>query len=825
MIVALFSYRYDAALVPALLENLCPLVHAWISWDDRQATASLSAEPDRRDMLLAAARRIGADWILAIDPDERLETGLRDSIRAMTAPGIQTIWTFTLREMYGPDQYRVDGVWGRKTQSRLFPCAIAQTAAGAALHGHWFANTSGLVLQKSGYDLYHLRMATQARRQHRRDTYAAADPERRHQAIGYDYLADDRGMVLEPIPVGRGFLPPHSEDGALWAPTITAIGTPGPDPTRSRLLYVQTSLRHQGQRAAAFVLRDMVAADPEDADLLAVAAHLHLEAGDHALVDECVALLASHNLALNYGLSVQARSLAQRQDRAGAAAVLAAALRTCKANRYLTDLARGLPHPPGDMAGPDANWRRWVSGSARLHRGSRVAQADLAVVVIGYRAPADLRAAVQSLIDQDTGAEIIVVNSGGGDATARLAGLLDHVVLIDIRARLFVGAARNIGIDASRAPYVAFLASDCLAAPGWVRNRIARHAAGAQMVSTPVVPQDPRNIYSRAANALLHWRRRPDLDPAAVVHYGRSYARWLFASYGYFAPGLRAAEDSEFHSRIPGNIPPVWAPDVLTRHRYPTRFVPFLRDCVTRAIRRAACPPFSSFVAPPAVWRQVLRLCLIRHKAVLADVWQQQGFGWQGLSVWALLKLALGLDLAGLAIGYRRLARNGGADRPGHLQDPGPQDAARILILHQNWRRAVQQAKALVGRKTPEDDIRARAILTAIVQIAPAETAPILMLCDLLVRQGLPKAALSAAEDALIAVPGNAHVWSKASQLAHLLGRADMAILYGQGALARAPANTTAHLTLEQIYRDLGKLYLARRRSASRKALQDTTLP
>ena len=69
--------------------------------------------------------------------------------------------------------------------------------------------------------------------------------------------------------------------------------------------------------------------------------------------------------------------------------------------------------------------------------------------------------AVRSLLTQDPPVEILVVNSGGGGMAARLAAHGLDVPVIEREERLFVGGARNIGIEATRAPYVAFLASDC----------------------------------------------------------------------------------------------------------------------------------------------------------------------------------------------------------------------------------------------------------------------------------------------------------------------------------------------------------------------------
>ncbi|MBW6507881.1 MAG: glycosyltransferase [Rhodobacteraceae bacterium] len=82
----------------------------------------------------------------------------------------------------------------------------------------------------------------------------------------------------------------------------------------------------------------------------------------------------------------------------------------------------------------------------------------MAVVVIGFRAPAEMAAAVASLRAQDVAAEIVVVNSGGGAPEVVLAAHLDHIRLIAVEAPLMVGAARNIGIDATRAPLIGFRA-------------------------------------------------------------------------------------------------------------------------------------------------------------------------------------------------------------------------------------------------------------------------------------------------------------------------------------------------------------------------------
>jgi hypothetical protein len=215
-VVALFSYRWDAHLVPGLIENLSGAVDGWIAWDDRGAPPGFGDEPARRRALLAEARDAGARWGLAVDPDERFERGFAARLPGLLSVQGPAAWTFALRELYRPDAYRVDGVWGRKRQPRLFTLDERSPRSAAPVHGLWLAPGAPHARRDPDINLYHLRMISPERRRARAALYNRLDPERRFQPIGYDYLADDEGAVLETIPPGRDYHPRHVEDGALW---------------------------------------------------------------------------------------------------------------------------------------------------------------------------------------------------------------------------------------------------------------------------------------------------------------------------------------------------------------------------------------------------------------------------------------------------------------------------------------------------------------------------------------------------------------------------------------------------------------------------------
>lgn len=229
LVLANFSYRYDAHLVPDLIANISPIVDGWVSWDDRNSSQPYSDERRIRRALFEAAVEQGADWILRVDPDERYEAALAERMDYLTAAKIPVVWRFNLRELYSPDRFRVDGIWGRKSQGRLFPIfrspllrSITRQFRGAALHSEF--TPRGFRQRHSGLNLYHLKMIDPARRRLRRDLYAALDPENAFQAIGYDYLADERGAEFRRIEAGREYRPEHIEDGGSWMADVAGGG-------------------------------------------------------------------------------------------------------------------------------------------------------------------------------------------------------------------------------------------------------------------------------------------------------------------------------------------------------------------------------------------------------------------------------------------------------------------------------------------------------------------------------------------------------------------------------------------------------------------------
>lgn len=234
-LLAVLAVRNARAHLPGLFANLAPQVDGVIALDDGSSDGSadylrsrpevlelMLVPPDRprwdemgnHRALVAAAIRHGADWVLSIDADERVERQFRGRaeriIRRAGAIGIGAV-AVHLRELWdSPSAYRVDGLWGRKTRARLFRAMPAHEFDTRELHG----TKAPLQARHLGVyplvdlNIYHLGMLHEADRAARRERYERADPEARWQpGLGYAYLTETRGLRLRRIPRRRDYRP------------------------------------------------------------------------------------------------------------------------------------------------------------------------------------------------------------------------------------------------------------------------------------------------------------------------------------------------------------------------------------------------------------------------------------------------------------------------------------------------------------------------------------------------------------------------------------------------------------------------------------------
>jgi hypothetical protein len=223
-LLAAFSYRYDADLIPDLLKNIGPFIDGYVSWDDRQNTGLWRHCGRMNNWLTEAARAQGANWVLHVDPDERFEREAGWRIRRLIRRTGKIIYGFRFREMWSPDSYRTDGIWGQKVKWVLFPLLPEQHFMCLPVHSQVSPQDPEYQRLPTELNLYHMKMIHPPHRRDRMNLFKYLDPENKIQSIGYDYLNDETGLTVEKIPRGRQFDPPY--DPAYRIHQITCPSSP-----------------------------------------------------------------------------------------------------------------------------------------------------------------------------------------------------------------------------------------------------------------------------------------------------------------------------------------------------------------------------------------------------------------------------------------------------------------------------------------------------------------------------------------------------------------------------------------------------------------------
>jgi hypothetical protein len=221
-ILALIAFRDEERFLPGFFDNVAPHVDGIVALDDQSLDSSAAiavpagAHGDNEDailrrMLIQAAWRHDADWLLGIDADERLEDGFRDraerEIDRAEAAGFDAMW-IPFKELWEPERVRVDGLWGEKRKACLFRSSRTHGFDTKRMHTHW----ASLPEPPGSWPvadlrLYHLRMIEPADRVARYERYRRLDPDNAIQPVGYDYMLDDSTLELADVEPGRGYGP------------------------------------------------------------------------------------------------------------------------------------------------------------------------------------------------------------------------------------------------------------------------------------------------------------------------------------------------------------------------------------------------------------------------------------------------------------------------------------------------------------------------------------------------------------------------------------------------------------------------------------------
>lgn len=177
------------------------------------------------------------------------------------------------------------------------------------------------------------------------------------------------------------------------------------------------------------------------------------------------------------------------------------------------------------------------------------AEPVVSVIVPCYNSERTIRQCLGSILSQRTSFpfDVIVVDSSS-DATPRIVEReFPSVKLVHFNSRVFAGAARNVGINRTRAPYCLMIDSDCVAHPDLIERAVARHREGAYAaVGGSLANGTPRSL-SGIIGYLIEFKEfipsAPERLENSIPTANILYNRQSLVRHGCFDEKMQLAED------------------------------------------------------------------------------------------------------------------------------------------------------------------------------------------------------------------------------------------------------------------------------------------
>ena len=184
--------------------------------------------------------------------------------------------------------------------------------------------------------------------------------------------------------------------------------------------------------------------------------------------------------------------------------------------------------------------------------------------------------AVSQLLGRDGLEEIVFVDDGSTDQTSELVqGYPVHWVRSEGRG---AAAARNVGWQAARMPFIWFIDADCVAEPQALRLLLA-HLKDPQVaaVGGSYANLRPEHLLACLVHEEIiqrHLRMPKDVNVLASYHV--IYRREVLEKVGGFDPSCRWAHDAELSYRV-GKVGRLrFVPDSRVGHFHPIRWLAYL---------------------------------------------------------------------------------------------------------------------------------------------------------------------------------------------------------------------------------------------------------
>jgi glycosyltransferase involved in cell wall biosynthesis len=178
------------------------------------------------------------------------------------------------------------------------------------------------------------------------------------------------------------------------------------------------------------------------------------------------------------------------------------------------------------------------------------------VIVPCYQSERTIRQCLNAIINQQTSVrfDVIVVDSSSDQTAQIVESEFPSVRLINLSQRTFAGAARNVGIRATRAQFCLMIDSDCIAELDLIERAVARHREDEYAAVGGSLANGTPNSVSGWIGYLIEFK---EFMPSAPLRLEKGmptanlmYRRETLERYGYFDEDLWPAEDLLFNWKL-----------------------------------------------------------------------------------------------------------------------------------------------------------------------------------------------------------------------------------------------------------------------------------
>lgn len=183
----------------------------------------------------------------------------------------------------------------------------------------------------------------------------------------------------------------------------------------------------------------------------------------------------------------------------------------------------------------------------------------ISVIIPSYNSESTISKCLDALKNQEYKGdyEIILVDSSIDRTPEIVNSKYPDIQFIHLDKKTDPGTARNMGLERSKGDLIAFIDSDCVAAPDWLNRIVTAHNSEYKVVGGSVRNGNRENDMVAWAGYLAEFREflpgKPKTEVSHIPTCNISYKKEIFEKYGVFEGIYYPQEDLVFNYNLRKN--------------------------------------------------------------------------------------------------------------------------------------------------------------------------------------------------------------------------------------------------------------------------------